>query len=108
MVPPNRRKRETAKDKVLAELNGLVGLKEVKEQFNSIESCVRICCLQGTNPRTERWHAVFQGNPGTGNLQAFPSSMRIRYLHFLGRKNHRCQTVRKILTMYGYREIQNV
>ncbi|KAM0466766.1 hypothetical protein ACHAPV_000273 [Trichoderma viride] len=62
----NRRKRETPKTKVLAELNKLVGLKEVKEQFDNIESCVRICSLQGTNPRTERWHAVFQGNPGTG------------------------------------------
>ncbi|KAL9480308.1 hypothetical protein ACSS6W_005094 [Trichoderma asperelloides] len=61
----NRRKRETPKDKVLAELNKLVGLKEVKEQFENIEGCVRICSLQGTNPRTERWHAVFQGNPGT-------------------------------------------
>ncbi|KAL6887987.1 P-loop containing nucleoside triphosphate hydrolase protein [Trichoderma evansii] len=61
----NRRKRESPKNKVLAELNKLVGLKEVKEQFNNIEGCVRICSLQGTNPRTERWHAVFQGNPGT-------------------------------------------
>lgn len=64
----NRRKRETPKTKVLAELNKLVGLKEVKEQFDNIESCVRICSLQGTNPRTERWHAVFQGNPGTGKF----------------------------------------
>jgi hypothetical protein len=63
-----KRKRETPKSKVLAELNKLVGLKEVKEQFDNIEGCVRICSLQGTNPRTERWHAVFQGNPGTGKL----------------------------------------
>ncbi|EHK21099.1 uncharacterized protein TRIVIDRAFT_112807, partial [Trichoderma virens Gv29-8] len=53
-------------EKILAEVKGLVGLKEVKEQFAKIESCIRICSLQGTNPRTERWHAVFQGNPGTG------------------------------------------
>ncbi|KAL7968450.1 P-loop containing nucleoside triphosphate hydrolase protein [Trichoderma sp. SZMC 28014] len=66
MGSDNRRKRETPKSKVFAELNKLVGLKEVKEQFENIESCVRICSLQGTNPRTERWHAVFQGNPGTG------------------------------------------
>lgn len=64
----NRRKRETTKSKVRAELSKLVGLKEVKEQFDNIEGCVRICSLQGTNPRTERWHAVFQGNPGTGQL----------------------------------------
>jgi hypothetical protein len=68
MGSANRRKRETPKSKVLAELNKLVGLKEVKEQFDNIEGCVRICSLQGTNPRTERWHAVFQGNPGTGKL----------------------------------------
>ncbi|UKZ75701.1 hypothetical protein TrVFT333_003393 [Trichoderma virens FT-333] len=66
MVQPNRRKRESTKEKILAEVKGLVGLKEVKEQFAKIESCIRICSLQGTNPRTERWHAVFQGNPGTG------------------------------------------
>ncbi|UKZ49173.1 hypothetical protein TrVGV298_003416 [Trichoderma virens] len=67
MVQPNRRKRESTKEKILAEVKGLVGLKEVKEQFAKIESCIRICSLQGTNPRTERWHAVFQGNPGTDN-----------------------------------------
>jgi DNA polymerase III delta prime subunit len=81
MGPVNRRKRETAKDKILAELNKLVGLKEVKEQFDNIESCVRICCLQGTNPRTERWHAVFQGNPGTGKSQSFYRLQKEKVIH---------------------------
>lgn len=83
----NRRKRETPKNKVLAELNKLVGLKEVKEQFENIEGCVRICSLQGTNPRTERWHAVFQGNPGTGKL-VLPSFVRTRYSRGHHRKNY--------------------
>lgn len=83
----NRRKRETPKDKVLAELNKLVGLKEVKEQFENIEGCVRICSLQGTNPRTERWHAVFQGNPGTGKLD-LPSFVRANYSQDHHRKNY--------------------
>lgn len=69
----NRRKRETAKEKILSQVKGLVGLKDVKEQFDNIENCVRVCCLQGTNPRTERWHAVFQGNPGTGILKLVSS-----------------------------------
>ncbi|KAJ4862574.1 ATPase family associated with various cellular activities (AAA) domain-containing protein [Trichoderma breve] len=66
MSRPNRRRREGTKEKILSEVRGLVGLKEVKEQFDNIESCIRICHLQQTNPRAERWHAVFQGNPGTG------------------------------------------
>ncbi|KAL7904629.1 P-loop containing nucleoside triphosphate hydrolase protein [Trichoderma velutinum] len=66
MARPNRRKREGTKEKILSEVRGLVGLQEVKEQFDNIESCIRICHLQQTNPRAERWHAVFQGNPGTG------------------------------------------
>ncbi|KAK4071694.1 uncharacterized protein Triagg1_5932 [Trichoderma aggressivum f. europaeum] len=66
MTRSNRRKRESPKEKILSEVRGLVGLKEVKEQFDNIESCIRICHLQQTNPGAERWHAVFQGNPGTG------------------------------------------
>ncbi|KAL6701559.1 P-loop containing nucleoside triphosphate hydrolase protein [Trichoderma pleuroticola] len=66
MTRPNCRKRESTKEKILSEVRGLVGLKQAKEQFDNIESCIRICHLQQTNPRAERWHAVFQGNPGTG------------------------------------------
>ncbi|KAL7944986.1 hypothetical protein V8C42DRAFT_345405 [Trichoderma barbatum] len=66
MVRANRQKRESTKEKILSEVRGLVGLNDVKEQFDNIENCVRICYFQGTDPRTERWHTVFQRNPGTG------------------------------------------
>ena len=51
---------------VIESLMKLVALEEVKEQFLDIKSNVETCRLQKVRARKQRFHAVFQGNPGTG------------------------------------------
>lgn len=51
---------------VIEKLMKLVALERVKEQFLAIKSKVEICHKQKASLKKERFHAVFQGNPGTG------------------------------------------
>ena len=56
-------------DKLLAELNALVGLEEVKEQVNSLVSLLRVQQMRkakGLKVSSGSRHMVFSGNPGTG------------------------------------------
>lgn len=63
-----RKDEENAKNDAIDELMGLVGLEQVKEQVLAISAKVEICKLQKTDLKNERFHIVFQGNPGTGKI----------------------------------------
>ena len=57
------------KDKIVEtmdELMELVALEEVKIQFLNILTQIEICAQQQADIKEQRFHAVFQGNPGTG------------------------------------------
>jgi hypothetical protein len=58
----------TAIDEIMA----LVGLKEVKEQVLAILKYVDVAKNQGVNLKKQRFHVVFQGNPGTGRQHSLP------------------------------------
>ena len=59
-------RRKIQDDDAIEELMDLVGLEEIKEQILAILAKVRVCRHQGTALKEERFHSVFQGNPGTG------------------------------------------
>jgi hypothetical protein len=52
----------------IEELMELVGLEEVKEQILAIKAKIEICKWQGVDMEGERFNVVFQGNPGTGEV----------------------------------------
>lgn len=51
---------------VFAELDKLIGLEKVKEQFRDIEKRIDAYKNQGVKVERERFHIKFLGNPGTG------------------------------------------
>lgn len=56
-------------EKVLEDLNGLIGLSEVKEEVNRMVNLLRVQKLRadrGLKNGTSSKHLVFSGNPGTG------------------------------------------
>jgi stage V sporulation protein K len=56
-------------EELLAELNGLVGLKNVKDEVNSLVNVLKVEKLrkeQGMTIPERSLHSVFHGNPGTG------------------------------------------
>ncbi|KAF8459246.1 P-loop containing nucleoside triphosphate hydrolase protein [Kalaharituber pfeilii] len=57
---------EGAKNAVLDRLMNLTGLESVKEWFLVMFDRAHACKQQGGSLECERFHAVFQGNPGTG------------------------------------------
>ncbi len=60
---------EDVVDKLLAELNALVGLESVKLQVNSLVSLLRVQQMRkakGLKVSSGSRHMVFSGNPGTG------------------------------------------
>ena len=67
--PAPEKKEDSALEKLLDELNGLVGLSSVKEEVGSLINLIKV-----RNMRKERglplmdmsFHMVFMGNPGTG------------------------------------------
>ncbi len=63
------RARSAKQEELLAELNGLVGLEQVKNDVQSLMNFIRICQLReqrGMAVPTVSYHLVFTGNPGTG------------------------------------------
>lgn len=66
-----RRKQEHGETSdVIDELMRLEGLEDVKNQFLDIKSKVDLCNEQGRDLKHERFHIVFQGNPGTGKYSS--------------------------------------
>ncbi len=60
-VPPIR-----TIDDILAELNSLVGLKNVKEEMAQIAAYIDLQLKRGASSNALERHYVFTGNPGTG------------------------------------------
>jgi hypothetical protein len=54
------------KASVFVELDKLIGLGKVKEQFRDIEKRIEAYKNQGVKVERERFHIKFLGNPGTG------------------------------------------
>lgn len=51
---------------VMAKLDTLVGLDDVKSHFRELGLYIHNSQVLGVEPGDERFHALFQGNPGTG------------------------------------------
>jgi hypothetical protein len=64
--------RDAIKAEVFAELDKLIGLGQVKEQFRDIEKRIEAYQKQGVNLNRERFHVKFLGNPGTGPVIPIP------------------------------------
>ena len=50
----------------LKELNGLVGLKSVKEEITNLASYLNLQIQRGESNTFQGKHYIFTGNPGTG------------------------------------------
>lgn len=51
---------------VVAKLDALVGLDDIKSHFRELGLYIHNSQVLGVEPTDERFHALFQGNPGTG------------------------------------------
>ena len=73
---------ETLED-VLAELNGLVGMDQVKNDVQSLLNFIKICQMRterGMKVPTISYHLVFTGNPGTGKTTVARMVAKLYYL----------------------------
>lgn len=69
LYTPGKAQDEAALDEALQELESLIGLQEVKEEFKQLLDFIRIGKLKadrGIEPQALNLHMVFSGNPGTG------------------------------------------
>ncbi|HMJ92006.1 MAG TPA: hypothetical protein VK530_19450 [Candidatus Acidoferrum sp.] len=53
-------------DRVLAELDELVGIASVKEKVRQTANFAKMRVAQGLQPIASSYHSVYTGNPGTG------------------------------------------
>ena len=68
---PAKKKEEPEKslDELMAELNGLIGLADVKREVNSLVNLIKVRKMReshGLKVMDMSFHMVFTGNPGTG------------------------------------------
>lgn len=61
--------RQKMLEDVFTQLDLLVGLPHVKDQFREIKKRIEAYKKQGVNLRRERFHIKFLGNPGTGKCR---------------------------------------
>lgn len=66
---------EDVEKRVWSELDTLIGLEHVKDQFRDIKRKVGTYQKQSVNLRKERFHVKFLGNPGTGSITRLPSAL---------------------------------
>lgn len=74
---------EETLESVLAELNGLVGLDNVKNDVQSLLNFIKICQMRterGMKVPTISYHLVFTGNPGTGKTTVARMVAKLYYL----------------------------
>lgn len=70
-------------ESVLAELDSLVGLENVKSDVRSLMNFIRICQIRterGMKVPTVSYHLVFTGNPGTGKTTVARMVAKLYYL----------------------------
>lgn len=70
-------------ESVLAELDSLVGLENVKNDVRSLMNFIRICKIRterGMKVPTVSYHLVFTGNPGTGKTTVARMVAKLYYL----------------------------
>lgn len=68
----DRRARQEALDTVTSLLSKLVGFDKIKARFEELKYHVEHNKIVGINNPRQRFHAVFQGNPGTGKYLDLP------------------------------------
>lgn len=74
---------EETLESVLAELNSLVGLEEVKNDVQSLLNFIKICQMRtkrGMKIPAISYHLVFAGNPGTGKTTVARMVAKLYYL----------------------------
>ena len=69
VTSPDAAKEEETMESLLAELDGLVGLENVKQDVHSLMNFIKVAKIReqrGMKVPTISYHLVFTGNPGTG------------------------------------------
>ena len=69
VTSPAAAKKEETMESLLAELDGLVGLENVKQDVHSLMNFIKVAKIReqrGMKVPTISYHLVFTGNPGTG------------------------------------------